>query len=399
MRQRRLILLLFVFSCILIVIVQCTQIESKDLRGEAYAGSATCVNCHANISSSYAHNAHFNTSRIVETDSAGKEDNLLEQLNLPESNFIFNAGTRVGIEKRNGALYQVAYINGKEVKAERTDIIFGSGNRAYTFGFWFGEQLMQMPLNFLTKQHQWVNSPGFPEEQVYFGRPIISRCLECHSSYIEKKTAPANQLNEEEHFVKGSIIAGIDCERCHGPAAEHVAFHLDNPEEKRPSHMIKYKELPLSRRIDMCGVCHSGIQVQAVNNNFTFEPGDTLKSLPRYETYNGGEPDVHGNQMQLLKASPCYLVGKAECVSCHDVHEGNKQSLAIYSSKCMSCHQSDEHPIIKGQNKALLAQNCIDCHMPETTSTAIGFQKNNSKDKFPYQVRTHRIAIYQDLIK
>jgi len=397
MRQRRLVLLLFLLTAIVVIIVQCTQIENKDLRGEAYAGSTACQKCHADIASSYAHNAHFKTSRIVDSTAAGKS--LLAQLDLPESQFIFNAGTKVGIEKRNGALYQVAYVNGKEVKAERTDVVFGSGHRAYTFAFWYGEQMMQMPLNFLTLQHQWVNSPGFPEDQVYFGRPIISRCLECHSSYIDQKPVPADQLNVEETFIKGSMIAGIDCERCHGPAAEHVAFHLDNPEEKRPSHMVKYKELPLSRRIDMCGVCHSGIQMQSIGSKFKFEPGDTLKTLPRFDTYNGGEPDVHGNQMQLLKASPCYIVGKAECVSCHDVHESKAQNLLVYSQKCMSCHKADSHPMVKGKDKAVLAANCIDCHMPEMTSTAIGFQKNNSKEKFPYKVRTHRIAVYEDLIK
>ncbi len=227
MRQRRLVLMLFILSAVVIVIVQCTQVQHNDVRGEAYAGSSTCVKCHQDISSSYTHNAHFKTSRDVQSESlSGQHASFMDSLKLPESEFIFNAGTRVGIEKRNGKLYQVAYIDGKEVKAERTDIIFGSGSRAYTFGFWYGDQMMQMPLNFLTRQHQWVNSPGFPDEQIYFGRPIISRCLECHSSYIEKKPVQSEQLNAEENFVKGSMIAGIDCERCHGPAAEHVEFHL-----------------------------------------------------------------------------------------------------------------------------------------------------------------------------
>lgn len=399
MRQRRLILMLFILSAVFIVIVQCTQIQHQDVRGEAYAGSSTCVKCHQDVSSSYAHNAHFKTSRDVQSDSTSNQrTSFIDSLILPESEFIFNAGTRVGIEKRNGSLYQVAYIDGKEVKAERTDVIFGSGSRAYTFGFWSGDQMMQMPLNFLTRQHQWVNSPGFPDEQIYFGRPIISRCLECHSSYIEKNPVQSNQLNGEESFVKGSMIAGIDCERCHGPAAEHVEFHLDNPEEKRPSHMVQYKELPLSRRVDMCGVCHSGIQAQTTGSSFAFEPGDTLKTLPSFNAYNGGEPDVHGNQMQLLKGSPCFIVGKADCVSCHDVHNNKPQSLAIYSQKCKSCHQADTHPKIKGQDQALLKSNCIDCHMP-VRSSSLGFQISNSKEKIPYQVRTHRIAVYEDLLK
>ena len=114
-------------------------------------------------------------------------------------------------------MFQVAYINGKEVKAERTEVLFGSGDHAFTFGFWYGNQMMQMPLNYLTRAKQWVNSPGFPDDQIYFGRPVITRCLECHSSYIENLPQPADQLNTEEQFVKGSMISGIDCERCLAP--------------------------------------------------------------------------------------------------------------------------------------------------------------------------------------
>jgi hypothetical protein len=54
---------------------------------------------------------------------------------------------------------------------------------------------------------------------------------------------------------------------------------------------------------------------------------------------------------------------------------------------------------LKEKNKAVLAKNCIDCHMPVKESHAIGFQMSNSKEKIPYKLRTHRIAIYNDLVK
>jgi len=391
MGQRHLILLLFILSSIVIVIVQCTQIKEKDGRGDAYAGSASCNSCHKNITDSYAHNAHFNTSSFLNAATN------IDSLKLPIGEFVFNEKTKVGIEKRNGGLYQIAYINGKEVKAERLDFVFGAGLSAYTFAFWYGNKLMQLPLNYLTKEHQWVNSPGYPTEQVYFGRPIIARCLECHTSYVDKKLIQTNELKEEEEFVKGSLIAGIDCERCHGPATKHVEFHQQNPEVKEPTHMVSYQALPLSRRIDMCGVCHSGIELQSLTPTFFFKPGDTLRSLPQYSAYTGKDPDVHGNQKQLLEASLCYKIGKADCISCHDIHNENKVSLNVYSQKCVSCHQNVQHNNIK--EKALLSTNCIDCHMPVKESNAIGFQVSNSKDKIPYKVRTHRIAVYEDLVK
>lgn len=400
MRQRRLVLLLFFLVTIVILIVQCTQIQTNDPRGVAYAGSTSCVQCHKDISSSYAHNAHFRTSKDLLADSGTvRQGKYLDSLNLPVSEFIFNPGTRVGIERRNGTLFQVAYINGQEVKAEPTEVLFGSGDHAFTFGFWYGNQMMQMPLNYLTRVKQWVNSPGFPEDQIYFGRPVITQCLECHSSYIENLPQPADQFNTEEQFVKSSMISGIDCERCHGPAAEHVEFHLDNPEEKRPSHIIKYQDLPLSRKLDMCGLCHSGTSVQAKGSKFAFQPGDTLTHIPQFNTFNGGEPDVHGNQLQLLKASPCFLIGKADCISCHDIHDQKPKSIALYSNKCMNCHESESHPKLKEVGQRLIRENCIDCHMPEMKSNVIGFQKSNSREKIPYQIRTHKISIYKELVR
>ena len=395
MGQRRLVLLLFLLSSLVVVIVQCTQTKVKeaDNRGPGYAGSATCVSCHKAVGDSYAHNAHFKTSRALNGATA------TDSLGLPEGEFVFNENTKVGLEKRNGSFYQVAYINGKEVKAEKTDFVFGSGHSAYTFAFWYNNQLMQMPLNYLTQEHQWVNSPGYPEEQIYFGRPIIARCLECHSSSVDKKLIQTADLKIEEQFVKGSLIAGIDCERCHGPAVQHVEFHQNNPEVKEAKHMVNYKSLPLSRRIDLCGVCHSGVELQTLTSTFTFKPGDTLKSLPQYTSYTGQEPDVHGYQKQLLEASPCFKIGKAECISCHDVHGEQKVSLQIYSKQCISCHQDAPHPKLAEKERALMANNCIDCHMPKKASGNIGFQVSNSKDKIPYSVRTHRIAIYKELVK
>jgi hypothetical protein len=394
MGQRRLVLFLFLLSSLLVVIVQCTQtkVKAPDSRGPAYAGSATCVSCHKAVGDSYVHNAHFNTSRAL--DGAAATDSL----GLPEGEFVFNEKTRVGLEKRNGDFYQVAYINGKEVKAEKTDFVFGSGHSAYTFAFWYNNQLMQMPLNYLTQEHQWVNSPGYPEEQIYFGRPIIARCLECHSSSVNKKLIQTADLKLEEQFVKGSLIAGIDCERCHGPAVKHVEFHQDNPEVKEAKHMVNYKSLPLARRIDACGVCHSGVELQSLTSTFTFKPGDTLKSLPQYSSYTGQDPDVHGYQKQLLEASACFKIGKAECISCHDVHGEPKVSLKIYANQCKSCHEDVKHPTLAAKDRAIIADNCIDCHMPKKSSGTIGFQVSNSKDKIPYTVRTHRIAIYKDLV-
>lgn len=394
MGRRRFFIVFLTLATFVFVIVQCTTQEKKaDPRGPAYAGSATCFSCHKNIQESYFHSAHFNASKTVSGPKT------IDSLHIPNGEFVFNEHTKVGVDMRADGLYQSALVNGKNMKAEHTDMVFGAGISAYTFGFWYGDKLMQMPLNYLTKEKEWGNSPGFPTDQIYFGRPIVARCLECHSSFVDKKTVQSDNFNIEEEFVKGSLIAGIDCERCHGPAAQHVEFHQENPTVKKAMHMVSYKSLARTRRVDLCGVCHSGTGIRTTTSTFSFKPGDTLKTLPQYNVYKGEDPDVHGKQKQLLEASLCYKVGKAECISCHDVHQDKKLSIGIYSAKCISCHQEVKHEQLKTKDKALLANNCIDCHMPVKTSKAIGFQKSNSKEVIPYRIRTHRIAIYDDLVK
>lgn len=395
MGRKRFFLILCILAFFVFAAVQCTQEKSKiiDSRGPAYAGSATCVSCHKDLSSSSVHNSHFNASKIL------TNPNFADSLHIPNGEFVFNEQTKVLVKNHSDGLYQSAMINGVDKKTEHTDIVFGAGNSAYTFAFWYGKQLMQMPLNYLTKEHQWVNSPGFPDNQIYFGRPIVSRCLECHSSFAEKKLVQGPNFSIEEEYVKNSIIAGIDCERCHGPAQQHVTFQQENPTVKTSKYIVSYKKLALMQRIDVCGVCHSGTGIQTVNSTFSFKPGDTLKILPQYSAYRGEDPDVHGKQKQLLEASVCYKIGKAECISCHDVHNNKKPSLAIYSAKCISCHQEVKHKTLEEKNIAMLAKNCIDCHMPIKESHAIGFQMSNSKEKIPYKLRTHRIAIYNELVK
>ena len=394
MGLRRFFLIFCMLATFVFAIVKCTPVQSKgnDSRGPAYAGSSTCVSCHKGISESAIHNSHSNASKMLNSPNSA------DSLHIPDGEFIFNEQTKVGVANRGGGLYQSALINGADKKTEHADMVVGAGNSAYTFAYWYGKQLMQMPLNYLTQEHQWVNSPGFPTDQIYFGRPIVARCLECHSSFADKKLVQGANFTIQEEYVKNSVIAGIDCERCHGPATQHVAFQQENPEVKTAKFMVSYKKLALTRRIDVCGVCHSGTGIQIVNSTFGFKPGDTLKTLPQYSAYRGEDADVHGKQKQLLESSVCYKIGKAECITCHDVHENKKPGLALYSSKCISCHKEVQHETLK-ENKAALAKNCIDCHMPLKESHAIGFQKSNSKEKIPYKLRTHRIAIYSELVK
>jgi hypothetical protein len=387
----RLLLISGIITLFIIGLSRCVSGEkAADPRGDAYAGSATCQTCHKDISEAFAANPH--------TKASGQVNHPDFQARFPaDSNtFRFNNQLIIRVEKRDSGYYQVAYSNNKEIRSQRFDLIIGAGRNAATFAYWAGPDLKQLPLSFLNHAHGWANSPGYPDNRVYFDRPITSRCIECHGSFVEKISQNDGSLNRMEKIRKGSLIAGIDCERCHGPGREHAQFHTDHPEEKIAKHIVLYQQLSRKQQVDACAVCHSGNDIEAARSTFTFKPGDNLSGY-YYDgaaAFNSSSQDVHGNQSKLMTKSKCYIISNTmTCNSCHSTHQKQTPTLAGYSKKCQSCHQNLEHPEVK-LSEGVLKDNCIDCHMPKQVSSLISFQTAGSGRMNEYRLRTHQIAVY-----
>ncbi|HEX2606402.1 MAG TPA: multiheme c-type cytochrome, partial [Flavisolibacter sp.] len=235
--------------------------------------------------------------------------------------------------------------------------------------------------------------------QIDFGRFIGGNCFECHSSFA-KSRLNASTAGIEEALDRSSILYGIDCERCHGPAIDHVNYHEAHPEDKKAKYLVDIAHLERDRKLDVCAVCHSGNKKLQQISTFQFRPGDTLSNffvLWQDQNSKAGF-DVHGNQFQMLSQSPCFLQSKTlECSSCHDPHTNAIADVSVYSAKCMSCHSSMTHPQVDQQSGlGQLQQNCIDCHMPNQPSRAISFETDDRKGKTSYFLRTHKIGIYKE---
>ncbi|GAA4318739.1 multiheme c-type cytochrome [Mucilaginibacter gynuensis] len=396
MKRKRILLLCSIFLVPLVLIFsQCDKLNKKDdPRGELYAGSATCIRCHKDVYTNYLHTAHFKSTREAEATTTHGDF-------ARNNTFVFNAHSKVVMEKRAGGLYQVGYTDGKKTDEQRFDITFG-GVKAETYLYWKNNQIYQLPVSYFSKLHGWANSPGYDTTQVNFTRIIGKRCFECHASYIKELPAETQSLSQTVEFDKASLINGVDCERCHGPAANHVNFHTDFPEEKKPKYIARYAELTRGQRIDMCAVCHSGNKNMIITTTFNFKPGDKLANFvePDFEVNRNDNTllDVHGNQSQLLALSQCFIKSKMDCATCHNTHVNEEANLSLDSKKCMSCHSDAGHNFCKMADKIgpAIKNNCIDCHMPERSSNIIAVETAGAGKTNPYMVRTHRIAVYPD---
>ena len=200
-----------------------------------------------------------------------------------------------------------------------------------------------------------------------------------------------------DYFDKSMVIYGIDCERCHGPAKQHVNFHEKNPQEKKAQFITQYDSLPRQARLDLCAQCHSGAH-PIRQTIFNFKPGDTLGNFFRPtagdDISTAPKLDVHGNQYQLMAASACFKkTTTLDCATCHNSHTSERDNMKIFSQRCMNCHTGVKHKSVADKD---IIDNCIDCHMPAAPSRVIGMKSEDKAEASPNLVRTHLITTYRD---
>lgn len=355
--------------------------------GQAFAGSAACQSCHAHIVQSHQQTAHFRTSQKASVATVAGS------FLVGKNSVSFGPNAYVAAERRIDGLYQVGYVDGQAIMAQRFDIVVGSGRKGQTYLFWHKDRLFQLPLSYFAPTHEWTNSPGYPADQILFNRPISGRCLECHGTYAKQ-----TRLGQpDEGYEQNQLILGVDCERCHGPASRHVAYHTAHPTEQKARYIVNAAMLSRQQRLDACALCHSGLR-NARKPAFSFVTGDRLTdfSTPDYNLDSLANLDVHGNQYGLLMASRCFQKSPSmDCQTCHSAHTVERTNLTLFSRRCLTCHQTAHATGRKALSKAGMSQNCIDCHMPVTASRQLTLRLTPGANSTPNVVRTHRIGIYK----
>ncbi len=358
---------------------------------QQFAGSEKCAGCHKNISDEFMHNAHYFSSQVAD------EKSIKGSFKKEKNVYKYSSDRKVVMQKNNDSLYQVYYYRNEERVRRRFDIVIGSGTKGQTYLSWVNNQLIELPVSYFTIVNQWANSPGYPLYPTLFNRPATTRCMECHSTFASTLTPP---FKEPEKFDSSKLILRITCEKCHGPAADHVTYHTQYPNDTVGRNIVNTRDSSRAIRTDLCALCHGG-RLQKTKPSFTFIAGDKLSDYFVINTSQtiAPNPDVHGNQLGLLAASKCYkLSNTMTCGTCHEPHKKERGNKAIMSNKCMTCH-GQTHSIVDGISPQKIAANCIDCHMPVQQSMAIGFLLEGDTTPTSAKMRTHYITVYPDETK
>ena len=386
-KSRGTAILAIVFS-VLIAIGMSLRLLPKSIRSDelksssqsqttaGYVDPQVCGTCHGKITATYK------KTGMARSFYKPTAENVIEDYAKANTFFHKPSQMRYRMIERDGRFFQRRFTVGADgreenVREETVDYVLGSGNHARTYLHRTTQgKLIELPVSwYVEKSGYWNMSPGFDRvDQQDMQGAIGEECMFCHNAYPEWGNASAP--NHEFSVFPQKLPEGIDCQRCHGPGAEHVAAAMGGKASvvEIRSKIVNPAKLSRDRQMEVCMECHMETGALHVPNAirnydrgpYSFHPGERLGDFKTYferpKDPKGDEFEVAHAGYQLLR-SACFRSSQMTCLTCHNPHdiprgeEAKKQYIAV----CESCHQKVLHKDVAMPR----GSDCLSCHMPK----------------------------------
>lgn len=323
-------------------------------RVEVAALTSACAECHAEIVSQYARSGMSHSWRHADALDLGS-------LPMPGHVDDLVSGYRYEVVYRDDVLWQIeTHADDPAHRVERrAEFVVGSGQHASAWVASENGYLTELPVGWFADR-RWRMNPGYELKNQRFSRPITSGCVACHATGAVNEAATANRFSE--------IRDGIECSRCHGDAAAHVAYwKAGDGNSPAAAQLVHPGRLSADRANDVCLQCHLQGDVSLQLNSTSpldFQPGQRLLDT-RHDFLISGQPELLGvaSHGARMLQSRCYLASGAKltCIHCHDPHRPVSDfSIAEYDRKCLSCHAAEA---CSREDDRFSEGGCVRCHM------------------------------------
>jgi predicted CXXCH cytochrome family protein len=336
-----------------------------------YAGAASCQKCHAAASHMWSSSRH---SKMVQpaVPAGVTGDFAHAPVTLRGSVYRFRA--------QNGAYYITeSYLTGKP-QEHRVQYTLGNRRIQHYLTTLPDGRIIVLPPTWDVLRKTWFHNLDIddPEEAPGVQVQIWNKnCYSCHVSQQEKN------FNGDANAYKTTWLDfGINCERCHGPGAEHAAFYSNPAHQGKPAHdVVMQTRLDAARNTAICAQCHSFRDIFVDRFNAGDDYYDHFLPILEFATpssedaayYADGRPRRFSTDAYGFWQSECYLKGKATCLDCHVVPhntdiEKNPQLRPDANALCTRCHPAVGKALTAHTHHTELSagSSCVECHMPRT---------------------------------
>lgn len=329
-----------------------------------YTGAASCATCHPAEQAKWNGSRH---SRMVQpaTGRSVQGDFTRGTVNLRGQDYTLS---------RQGDFFYISesYLTGSQQK-HRIDYTLGNRRIQHYLTTLADGRIIVLPPSWDIQRKEWFHNfdIGDPDESGEVEVQLWNKnCFSCHVSRQEKKFDV-----EKAEYQNSWLDFGINCERCHGPASDHVA------KPKEPGRIVMQTKLDAARNTMVCAQCHSFRDTFA----YGFQAGDEyydhfipilefdqpVDKDPAY--WADGRTRRFSNDAVGFWQSRCFLQGGATCVKCHvDAHDTSVEKSAQLrpdaSALCTQCHTKIGAAIPEHTHHGARSagSSCVECHMPRT---------------------------------
>jgi tetratricopeptide (TPR) repeat protein len=328
-----------------------TSARQPSSEPNGYIGNEACAGCHSSIYNSYeqtsmAHASGPALDRLITADFVHQKSGVHYRI------YAEDGKVWLSFERPNDPL----------VRGKRQLLYYiGSGRRGRSYLFAMDGFLFESPVNWYTDRHVWDMAPAYNDaSRIPMNLPAFSGCLDCHLTGMQPPIHGTQNRYPNPPFSQ----AGVGCERCHGPGAEHA----------KGGAIVNPAKLDPTRRDEVCMQCHlegkAAIE-QPGRHLYEYQPGRQLSEYVHYFVFADQQRGLGAvSQIEALTQSVCKKkAGDAmSCTTCHDPHSepSAAERVSFYRQKCLACHGAK-----LGISHHAEQSDCTSCHMPSSLSTDV----------------------------
>ncbi len=366
---------------------------------EDFAGTASCVSCHAEQSKQWSASTHGTAGGVP-----GSRTNPVTVI-APFNGAPIRFADATVIPRNRGGRYEfVVQRPGEADTTYAVDGVIGGGHMAGggTQGFvtnWSDGTIRFLPFDWSKSSNTWFCNTGtrtnrgwqpirssmrlaecgdWPPMRVLGDEPRFSNCQSCHGSNITVAYDGARQ-----QWKTQVATLAVNCESCHGPAARHVKL-MQQGGTGADIGLEALATLDKDRSVGTCMGCHA-LKTRLASG---YVPGAQLTQFYSVALSQLGDqpftPDGRTRTFAYQEghyASDCYRNGGMTCTSCHDPHSQGYRTVdgepipgRVDDRQCTSCHASKRDNVQQHTKHApgSKGSNCVSCHMPYEQQHELG---------------------------